>query len=172
MDTSEGAQGVDAKVSVEQSEGKRHVTVDLRDVKRDGTCLVPQGDSYSIIMKPGMCSGGGIGRKGNVLLGNGIPAATFLQPPHEWMQRPLGASRFGWWLAGLLGLRRRWLEGPIYVGDEFILEPDKPHAREHVRVSRVFWNGRENTIQCTWKDGHYPYISDEARFREACVRKT
>jgi hypothetical protein len=151
----------DFKIRVAQREdGELKVEVDLRDIQKSATCHVP------------VRGGGGKkdSTKGNVLVGNGYPAAQWLQPPHEFMQRPLGASRFGWWLAGLLGMRRSWLEGPIYIDEVFVREQDKAHARESIRVTRVYWNGKNNIIESSRIDSTNCHANDEARFREACVR--
>jgi len=69
--------------------------------------------------------------------------------------------------------------GEIEVGDRFVWEPDKPHARELIRVSRIEERaGDERLIYSVpvatgrlgggfLADG---FPNDESRFREACVK--
>ncbi len=52
------------------------------------------------------------------------------------------------------------------VGSTWIWERDKPHAREHVSVLEVRWNGEEWWVQTRSQRGDY--WNDLSRFWEAC----
>lgn len=67
------------------------------------------------------------------------------------------------------------LKGPIEVGQQFIWEPDVPHARVHIVVTQVV--PMENDETRIWarevgKPMGPATWNDESRFREACVRGT
>ena len=80
----------------------------------------------------------------------------------------------------------RLYKGPINPGDVFAWEPDLPHARELVVVTRITGPGEDQTIehalgvavlsggheQRVWTrplDGDEEVWNDESRFREAVV---
>ena len=58
------------------------------------------------------------------------------------------------------------LKGKIEIGEVFAWEPDKPHARELVIVTKMSGD-QILTIGTYDKD---EYWNDESRFREACQR--
>lgn len=64
-----------------------------------------------------------------------------------------------------------WFAGPIAVGDSFIWEPHKPHARARCTVTRVEDRGspHQNRVWSTDASGLEVW-NDESRFREACIR--
>lgn len=65
------------------------------------------------------------------------------------------------------------LEGPIEVGQEFIWEPNEPHARMHIVVSGIVQKVNEETRIWSHSIAETPddaTWNDESRFREACVR--
>jgi hypothetical protein len=65
---------------------------------------------------------------------------------------------------------RQPYDGPIEVGERFVWEPDKPHARANVTVTEVRNRPNdERVIQTLDDEGRYHW-NEESRFREACVR--
>ena len=70
-------------------------------------------------------------------------------------------------------LRERWesyeprAEKPA-AGSTWIWEPNKPHARERVRVVAVTWNGEEWWVRTASRDNGSEHLNDLSRFWEAC----
>jgi hypothetical protein len=68
-------------------------------------------------------------------------------------------------------MEREKLTGEIEVGQQFIWEPETPHAKALVTVTRVQdIHGDERRIWTRDEAGNETW-NDESRFREACIRR-
>lgn len=78
------------------------------------------------------------------------------------------SNRFHRFFGELFGYKDHWLKGEIKIGDRFIWEPFKPHARCEIEVTGITFNGDEYWIAC--KGGGSVCYNPDDRFREACHR--